>query len=114
VIGLAPGASALPARTPRHAPDPNHAAPFAPSLLPSTSGSPVDCVIVAPGSLADIYQRLADYQTRTGRTTVVRGLSTMRSLDPRSNDLAQAVRSFLRSAYQLWGIRWAILAGITR
>jgi hypothetical protein len=42
---------------------------------------------------------------------VVRGLSTIRALDPRSNDLAQAVRSFLRSAYQLWGIRWAILAG---
>jgi len=111
VIGLAAAALALPARTPRHAPESNHAAPFAPSLLPSTSGSPVDCVIVAPDSLADIYQRLADYQTRTGRTTVVRGLSTIRALDPRSNDLAQAVRSFLRSAYQLWGIRWAILAG---
>jgi len=59
----------------------------------------------------DIYQRLADYQTRTGRTTVVRGLSTIRALDPRANDFAQAVRSFLRSAYELWGIRWAILAG---
>ncbi len=91
--------------------DRNRAAPFAPSLLPSTSGSPVDCVILAPDSLADIYQRLADYETRTGRTTVVRGLSTIRALDPRSNDMAQAVRSFLRSAYELWGIRWAILAG---
>lgn len=25
--------------------------------------------------------------------------------------MAQAVRSFLRSAYELWGVRWAILAG---
>ena len=102
---------ALPARAPRLIPDPKQAAPFAPSLLPSTSGSPVDCVILAPDSLIDIYQRLADYQTRTGRSTVVRGLSTVRLLDPRSNDLAQAIRSFLRSAYELWGIRWAILAG---
>jgi hypothetical protein len=67
-------------------------------------------VIVAPDSLADIYQKLADYQTRTGRSTVVRSLSTVRSLDPRSNDLAQATRSFLRSAYELWGTRYAILA----
>ena len=89
----------------------DRAAPFAPSLLPSTSGSPVDCVILAPDSLADVYQRLADHQTRTGRRTVVRNLSTVRALDPRSNDLAQAIRSFLRSAFELWGIRWAILAG---
>jgi hypothetical protein len=68
-------------------------------------------VILAPDSLMDVYQKLADYQTRTGRTTVVRGLSTIRALDPRSNDFAQAVRSFLRSAYELWGIHWAILAG---
>jgi peptidase C25-like protein/flagellar hook capping protein FlgD len=111
VIGLSASAWALPPRPARQAPDAGRAAPFAPSLLPSTSGSPVDCVIVAPDSMADIYQRLADYQTRTGRATVVRGLSTIRALDPRSNDLAQAVRSFLRSAYELWGIRWAILAG---
>lgn len=111
--GTALGASqahALPAGPPRAAPDPGRAAPFAPSLLPSTSGSPVDCVILAPDSLADVFQRLADHQTRIGQPTVVRGLSTVRSLDPRSNDLAQAVRSFLRSAYQLWGTRSAVLA----
>ncbi|MGH7680454.1 MAG: C25 family cysteine peptidase [Candidatus Eiseniibacteriota bacterium] len=68
-------------------------------------------MILAPDSLMDVYQRLADYQTRTGRTTVVRGLSTIRALDPRANDFAQAIRTFLRSAYELWGIHWAILAG---
>ena len=111
VLAGPPGsARALPPGPSRPALDPSLAAPFAPTLLPSTSGSPVACVIVAPDSLADIYQRLADYQTRTGRSTVVRSLSTVRSLDPRSNDLAQAVRSFLRSAYLLWGTRYAILA----
>ncbi|MGE5175265.1 MAG: C25 family cysteine peptidase [Hyphomicrobiales bacterium] len=88
-----------------------HAAPFAPSLLPSTAGSPVDCVIVSPDSLADIFQRLADFQTRSGRPTVVRALSTIRAAAPRSNDLAEAVRDFLRAARDQWGIRWAILAG---
>jgi hypothetical protein len=102
---------ALPPRAVRIAPDPHRAAPFAPTLLPSSSGSPVDCVIVAPDSLADVYQRLADFQTRTGIATVVRGLSTVRTADPRSNDLAQSIRTFLRSAYELWGIRWAILGG---
>ena len=103
--------SGLPPRTARPLGDARRAAPFAPTLLPSTSGSPVDCVIVTPDSLADLFQRLADFQTRTGRPTVVRSLSTIRAADPRSNDMAQAVRSFLRSARDLWGIRWAVLAG---
>ena len=102
---------ATPARAPRPPEPVDQAAPFAPTLLPSTSGSPVDCVILAPDSLADVYQRLADHHTRTGRRTVVRSLGTVRSLDPRSNDLAQAVRSFIKSAYELWGTRWAVLAG---
>jgi len=68
-------------------------------------------VILAPDSLTDVYQRLADLQTKMGRPTVVRGIGTIRSLDPRSNDLPQAMRSFLLQAYQLWGTKWAILAG---
>ncbi len=104
-------ASGLPPRAPRRPADPLRAAPFAPTLLPSTSGSPVDCVIIAPDGLADVYQPLADYQTRTGIATVVRPLSVIRSADARSNDLAQAIRSFLQDAHQSWGIRWAILAG---
>src|SRR4051812_23239140 len=107
---LAPHAQAgLPPRSARVFGDPGRAAPFAPTLLPSTSGSPVDCVILTPDSLADVFQKLADYQTRSGRPTVVRGLSTVRAADPRSNDMAQAVRSFLKSAHDLWGIRWAVL-----
>jgi len=106
-----PANAGLPERAPRRAASSLQATPFAPTLLPSTSGSPVDCVILAPDSLADVFQRLADHQTRTGRATVVRTLSTIRAADPRSNDLAQAIRSFLKSARDLWGIRWAVLAG---
>ena len=101
----------LPPRTHRTMADPRRAAPFLPAVQPSGLGSPVDCVIVTPDSLADIYQRLADYQTRVGIATVVRNLSTVRAADPRSNDVAQAVRSFLKAAHDLWGIRWAVLAG---
>ncbi|HEY2924446.1 MAG TPA: C25 family cysteine peptidase [Candidatus Eisenbacteria bacterium] len=101
----------LPPRSPRPAPDPRRAAPFLPTVEPSGLGSPVDCVIVAPDSIADVYQRLADYQTRVGIATVVRNLSTIRAADPRSNDLAQAVRSFIKAARDLWGARWAALAG---
>ncbi len=66
---------------------------------------------MAPDSVADVYQKLADYQTRIGISTVVRNLSTVRSADPRSNDLPQAIRSFIKAARDLWGARWAVLAG---
>jgi hypothetical protein len=101
----------LPPRAPRSAPDPRRAAPFLPTVEPSGLGSPVDCVIIAPDSIADVYRGLADYQTRIGIATVVRNLSTIRAADPRSNDLAQAVRSFIKAARDLWGARWAVLAG---
>ena len=109
---VAPPARAdLPPRLPRAASDPRRAAPFLPTTLPSGLGSPVDCVIIAPDSLADLYQKLADYQTRVGIATVVRNVSLIRAADPRSNDLPQAIRSFIKSARDLWGTRWAILAG---
>ncbi|TMQ53299.1 MAG: hypothetical protein E6K74_09755 [Candidatus Eisenbacteria bacterium] len=111
MLAVASAAQAqLPPRAPRVVPNPLRAAPFLPTTQPSGLGSPVDCVIVAPDSLADIYQKLADYQTRIGIASVVRNLSTVRAADPRSNDLAQAVRSFIKAARDLWGARWAILA----
>ena len=106
-----PAMASLGPRAPRAAPDPSHAAPFAPAQLPSATGSPVDCVILAPDSLADVFQELADYQTRVGIPTVVRPISLIRAADPRSNDLPQAIRSFLRAARDSWGVRWVILAG---
>jgi len=109
VPGISEGA--LAPRALRPIGDARQATPFAPSLLPSTAGSPVDCVILTPDSLADLFQRLADFQTRSGRPTVVRSLATVRAADPRSNDLPQAIRSFLKSARDLWGTRWAILGG---
>lgn len=111
LVLVPPARAGLPERAPRRVAPSLQATPFTPTLLPSTAGSPVDCVILAPDSLADVFQRLADYQTRSGRATVVRSLSTVRAADPRSNDLAQAIRTFLTSARDLWGIRWAVLAG---
>ena len=87
------------------------AAPFLPTLTPSLSGSAVEVVIVVADSLAAAFQPLADFHTRTGHPTVVRTLATVRADDPRSNDLAQALRSFLTRARTLWGTEWVILAG---
>lgn len=87
------------------------AAPFAPTLTPSLSGSAVEGVILTADSLAASLQPLADFQTRTGHPTVVRSLATVRAGDPRSNDLAQAIRSFLIRARTLWGTEWVLLAG---
>ena len=68
-------------------------------------------VIITADSLAASFQPLADFHTRTGHPTVVRTLGTIRAEDPRSNDLAQAIRSFLARARTLWGTEWVLLAG---
>jgi len=46
-----------------------------------------------------------------GHPTVVRTLGTIRAEDPRSNDLAQAIRTFLTRARTLWGTEWVLLGG---
>ncbi|HEY7728028.1 MAG TPA: C25 family cysteine peptidase [Candidatus Eisenbacteria bacterium] len=68
-------------------------------------------MIIAPDSLGDLLQAMADYQTRVGIPTVVRPLSVIRAADPQSNDLPQAIRTYLKRARDAWGTRWAILAG---
>ena len=109
---LASAASARVSPAPgRSAPPPGLAAPFAPTLTPSLAGSPVEGIILTDDSLATAFQPLADFDTRTGHPTVVRTLSTVRAEDPRSNDLAQAIRTFLTRARTLWGTEWVLLAG---
>jgi hypothetical protein len=95
----------------RRSPSTHQAAPFAPTLTPSLSGSAVEGIILTADSLMASFQPLADYHTRTGHPTVVRGLSTIRAEDPRSNDLAQSIRSFLTRARTLWGTEWVLLGG---
>jgi len=95
----------------RRLPPGHYAAPFAPTLTPSLAGSAVEGVIVTADSLASSFQPLADYYTRTGHPTVVRTLGSVRSEDPRSNDLAQAIRTFLTRARTLWGTEWVLLGG---
>ncbi len=103
VASVAPAAPRPPAAA-------GSAAPFAPTLLPSLAGSAVEGVILTADSLIAALQPLADFHTRTGHPTVVRGLGALRSADPRSNDRAQSIRSFLRSARTQWGTEWALLA----
>ncbi|HET9952108.1 MAG TPA: C25 family cysteine peptidase [Candidatus Eisenbacteria bacterium] len=95
----------------RRPPPAGLAAPFAPTLTPSLSGSAVEGIILTADSLASSLQPLADYHTRMGHPTVVRTLGTVRAEDPRSNDLAQAIRTFLTRARTLWGTEWVLLAG---
>jgi hypothetical protein len=90
---------------------PGLAAPFAPTLTPSLSGSPVEGIILTADSLAASFQPLADFHTRTGHPTVVRTLGAIRAEDPRSIDLAQAIRTFLTRARTLWGTEWVLLGG---
>jgi hypothetical protein len=112
ILTVAPDSAARVAPAASRPPAPaGTATPFAPALVPSLSGSPVEGVILTEDSLAASLQPLADFHTRTGHPAVVRTLSTLRAADPRSNDLAQAIRSFLTKARTLWGTEWVLLAG---
>ncbi len=86
---------------------------FSPTFRPSVDGSPVDMVIVTDESQEAEYQRLADYRTRTGITTVVRTMSWVRANYPQGVDDAETLRNFIKDAVSSWGTAWVLLGGDT-
>lgn len=102
----------LPLRT-RLAPKVNSGAPFAPTFRPSVDGSPVDMVIITEASQEPEYQRLADFRTQLGITTVVRTVSWIEANYPLGVDRAETIRLFIRDAVNQWGTAWVLLGGDT-
>lgn len=84
---------------------------FAPEAEPSLEGSAVDYVIVTSDELAPEFQRLADFKTSRGITTVVRTIDWITDNYPAKGDLPATIRSFLVDAYQRWGTRFVLLGG---
>ncbi len=85
--------------------------PFAPTPAPSTEGSPVDAVIVAPDSLVGVWQRLADWRTAEGIATVVVAMGSVLASSRPGADDAETLRQYLADAYVRWGTRYVLLAG---
>ena len=79
-----------------------------PSKLESSGAC--DYIIIAPTTLAAGFQPLADWKTSRGIRTRVVGLEYI--LDNwHGGDKAKQVRSFLKEAYRIWGIKWVLLGG---
>jgi hypothetical protein len=83
---------------------------FVPTDFPSLEGSGVDLVIVTSEALADSFQMLADWHTRTGLRSVVRTVEWI-TANYEAPDEAARVRRFLQDAYVYWGITYAVLGG---
>ena len=101
------------ARTPGPAATEKRPGGFRPTTFPSLEGSPVDYVIVTTDSLADKYQRLADFKTAKGVPTVVRTVEWIEANYVNGVDVQETIRTFVIDAYQKWGITYLLLGGDT-
>ena len=88
-------------------------APFSPTFRPSVDGSAVEMVIVTSADQVAEYQRLADFRTRTGLTTVVRSMDWVKTHYPDGVDGAETLRLFIRDAASKWGTAYILIGGDT-
>ena len=86
---------------------------FAPTEYPSLEGSPVDYLIVTTDALAADFQRLANWKTAKGVPTVVRTVEWIMANTKNGVDQQETIRSFVRDAYEKWGITYLLLGGDT-
>jgi hypothetical protein len=84
---------------------------FSPSQLPSLEGSPVRMLILTRDVLANAFEAYADDRTGAGIPTVVRTVEWVEQNYPHGADLQETLRSFIREAYELWGIDTVLLGG---
>jgi hypothetical protein len=77
---------------------------------PSSDGSPVDCVIITPDSLAGEFEPLVRWHDRMGIKSTVRTMEWVHSTYAGGDD-AERIRRFLRDAYTDWGTVYVLLGG---
>ena len=87
---------------------------FQPTAFPSLEGSAVSYVIVTPDSLAATYQVLADFKTAKGVPTVVRTTEWIAANYRNGSDIQETIRTFVKDAYQKWGITYVLIGGDTK
>jgi len=91
----------------------NSGEPFAPTFRPTVDGSPVEMVIITDSAQQSQYQRLADFKTKTGLSTVVRTVSWIKSNYPQGVDTAETIRHFIQDAVSKWGTAFVLIGGDT-
>jgi hypothetical protein len=108
-----PLAAAAGDRAVRHRVEAAHSGAFSPTWAPSLDGSPVEYLIITDQEMIAAFERLADWKTRKGVPAVVRTLDDVRAAAAPGSDLAETIRSYIRDAYRLWGVRFVLLGGDT-
>jgi hypothetical protein len=86
---------------------------FMPAYLPGLEGSAVSYVIITSDAMSAEYQRLADWKTKKGIPTVVRTIEWIEDNYRSGADLGETVRTFIRAAYEKWGVEYVLLGGDT-
>jgi hypothetical protein len=87
---------------------------FAPTLHPSLDGSAVEMLIVTREALREVFETYAHERTRFGTPTVVRTVEWIAENHQQGADIQETLRSFIRDAYELWGIRYVLIGGDSR
>ncbi len=86
---------------------------FNPSKTPSLGGSPVSNVIITSADMEAEFQVLADHRTATGLPTVVRTVEWIEANYRNGVDESETIRTFIREAYERWGLEYVLLGGDT-
>lgn len=86
---------------------------FAPSKTPSLSGSPVSYLIITNEDMAAAFQPLADHRTAQGLPAVVKSVEWIEANYRHGVDVQETIRSFIRDAYQRWGVEYVLMGGDT-
>ena len=86
---------------------------FAPTKSPSLSGSPVSYLIITSEEFAEAFQPLADHRTAQGLPAVVKTIEWVEANYRHGVDLQETIRSFIRDAYERWGVEYVLMGGDT-
>jgi peptidase C25-like protein/flagellar hook capping protein FlgD len=86
---------------------------FQPDMTPSLTGSAVRYLIITNDELADAFQPLADYRTASGMPSVVKTTQWIEANYRNGADIQETIRSFIRDAYQKWGVEYVLIGGDT-
>jgi len=84
---------------------------FSPELFPSIEGSAVDYLIVTNEQMLPPFEQFANWKTKRGTPAVVKTMSDIKSFTKNGVDDAETLRSFIKEAYQKWGVTWVLLGG---
>ncbi|MFC1808363.1 C25 family cysteine peptidase, partial [Candidatus Omnitrophota bacterium] len=81
-----------------------------PEVIPILPDEDYDYVIITSNALTTPFRALADYKNSIGIKTVVWTTESIEQSYEGSN-LSEKIRNFIKDAYNIWGIEYALLGG---